>query len=116
MKKTIALIVLLWSSTAHAATISVWWDPNKEADIKGYRVYICPTNPCVKASAVMKADILHPQTAVQITVDASGFVAATAYDTTGNESGLSNTLPFTIIPQVDTTPPAAPSNLNVYVN
>lgn len=101
--------------SAFAATVDVWWDPNTEADMQGYRVYLCASNPCQKSASTMKVDVLHPKTSASFEATQSGNVAVTAYDTTGNESEFSKTLPF-VVGAPENVPPVAPKNPNVYVH
>lgn len=88
------------------------WNPNTESDLAGYKFYAgassrlysvvqdvgltpTPTNPS------------HPLSQLGLT-DGQWYVAVSAYDFAGNESGWSVELPFVI----DTVPPAAPTGLS----
>lgn len=119
MNRLLVFLILIAAgcsgATAYSASVDVWWDPNTESDMQGYRVYLCQSNPCVKSSAVVQADVQHPKTSATFSADKDGNVAVTAYDKIGNESVFSRTLPF-VVGAPDTTPPVAPNNPNVFVH
>ena len=124
MKKLslIICLVILSVSTVFGATerITLGWDANTESDLAGYRLYtsstpgqytlvgrnssLTPTNP--PASYVRS--IARP--AVTMTTDMIGtegqriYFVLTAFDTAGNESGVSNEVSYTF----SDSPPAAP--------
>jgi hypothetical protein len=81
------------------------WNPNTEPDLAGYRVYkaeqLSPTNFSFVAETTSACYALD-------TADEDDFFAVTAFDQTGNESGLSQSVQFVIPEPPDTTPPAVP--------
>ena len=46
--RAIAVVLVLWSSTAWSATLT--WNANNEPDLAGYRVYQCSQQPCTRTS------------------------------------------------------------------
>ena len=99
------VIVCFAASFALATEVTLAWDPNKEPDLAGYRIF------CRQAGT--EYDYKVPawegtETTCTISGLSDGVVyefVARAFDTSGNESGDSN--------QVDTGPPAAPCFLRV---
>ena len=108
------IAVLSGYTSAFAETITVMWNPNTEADMKEYRIYYCPSAPCSNNSISLKATVAHPNISTSFQVDKSGAIAMTAVDTSGNQSFLSNSIPFSLI-QVDTTEPNPPTGIRVEV-
>jgi hypothetical protein len=96
-------ILVLCCSIASAATLSMSWNANTEADLAGYQVYIDQAAP-VDVGLV---------TAYQVEITPSEgqtyAVQVTAYDLTGNESEKSD-----VATCVYDTPPAAPTGLKVW--
>ena len=100
------LFVLLLATPVLAAPPTEFvWDLNTESDIAGYRLYQCSVDPCTKPQGVLLADIPHPTNVSPIPQGVEAFAALTAYDQTGNESAVSNTVPF------DAKAPASPGVL-----
>ena len=99
-------------------------DKNSESDLAGYRIYLGLTNDLSDAVmsdfplAQMSADDQGDSTRTCATRDQTGqalgqyYVAATAYDTSGNESPPGEIVPFELIIP-DGIPPIAPTNLSV---
>lgn len=111
-----ALAILALVLPAFAVTFEFDWpqtnaDGSNLTDLAGARVYTCPAQPCSKTNAVKSgADI--PAPALDPPAGAvggftlatgSGFAFVTAFDTSGNESGESNVVPF------DNVSPAVPT-------
>ena len=99
--------------------VSFGWDKNTESDLAGYRLYFSQT-PGVyvkKATSATTPNLLmeipvtassHPNTATHAVSAADGakvYFVLTAYDLSGNESGFSNEVTYTM---TDQTAPAAP--------
>jgi len=80
------------------------WDPNTEADLKGYRLYygadLASLNP---------ADMIDVGNVLEYPLDGitAPFIALTAYDTSGNESEFGDLVPL------DNAAPDANSTLRV---
>ena len=122
MKRLIIILaILLFASTALAATVELnfAWDRNTETDLAGYRLYYSATaGAYVKGTgstnflqAVLVSGTTHPNGTLQQISGSQGqkiYFVLTAYDTSGNESGFSNEVNYTI---PDTTPPAPPHGL-----
>lgn len=113
--KAIAAVLVLWSSTAWAATLT--WTANSEPDPAGYRVYQCSQQPCTQASGKAAAlATLGTETSFNIgTPTVTQYYFITAYDVANNESTESNLSTFTpagtpppVTPSPGTPPPVAP--------
>lgn len=109
MGLTIVTAIALVATLASAATLQ--WDRNAEADMKEYEVYTCTPNPTCTVQQVATSRVgIVPQVAVGvipsfvIPAGTEGKVAVSASDLTGNESGLSVSIPF------DAKGPGAPLN------
>lgn len=108
----------LLASVAWSATLN--WDRNVEPDTKEYRVYFCKPGPtCTVVRDPVNRFGVVPQPAVGVIpsflIPAAwtvGVAAVTAVDTSGNESGLSVSVPFPAVP-ADLTAPASPRNLRL---
>ena len=93
-------------------------DRNTESDMSHYNVYVCHsctvTNGLLPTVASTKLMSL-PQTALGIKPsfvmppNEAGMVGVTAIDTSNNESGMSNALPFSTV--IDIIAPGKPTNL-----
>jgi len=93
--RTIAAVLVLWSSTAWGATLS--WTANTEPDLAGYRVYQCSQQPCTLTSGTATILItLGKVTSFNIgTPTVIQYYFVTAIDQANNESGGSNLATFT---------------------
>lgn len=95
MKYLLTLALVFVSTSAFALTAS--WQPNTEPDLKEYGVYACKVKGCVveKIPAQRVATVTHPTVKWIFPADLiEGTLAVTALDQSGNESGLSNQVPF----------------------
>lgn len=80
--------LLAFPSDAVGAQLTIAWDPNSEADIKGYRVYYGTASRSYGTPFdVGKAT---SYTLVNLTPGQKYFIALTAYNTADKESALSN--------------------------
>jgi Viral BACON domain len=113
--KAIAAVLVLWSSTAWAATLT--WTASSEPDLAGYRVYQCSQQPCTQASGKAAAlATLGTETSFNIgTPTVTQYYFITAYDGANNESTESNLSTFTpagtpppVTPPPGTPPPVTP--------
>jgi fibronectin type 3 domain-containing protein len=87
------LSILLMATIATAETINLSWDPNKETDLAGYRVY--HQRP-VKARGFGRYTTITGATEMSFTNMSSAhkyYFAVTAYNTSGLESAFSNVVP-----------------------
>ena len=105
----IILAILTCASFAQAAVITFAWDANTESDLAGYRIYKSTTSGQYTygaANAIAAVGRVTTTTATVTGADGTRFYfVATAYDTSGNESGPSNEVSYTL---PDSTAPAAP--------
>ena len=88
---------------ASAATLSISWDANTEADLAGYQVYIDQAAPVDVGLVNLYQVEITPSEGQAYAVQ------VTAYDLTGNESEKSE-----VATCVYDTPPAAPTGLKVW--
>ena len=111
MKRTaLTLLCLLLATPAFALTAT--WKNNVEPDMKEYVVYMCKVKGCtVVREAAQQVAIVPFNAAVVpswvLPTQIEGTLAVTAKDTSGNESDLSNQVPF------DQSKPSTPSGLAV---
>jgi len=88
----------------------VSWNPNFEEDLAGYWVYY-GTNSRQYPSALFISD---STLVIDNLLPATYYIAVTAIDESGNESGFSNEVSAIIESgQTDTTPPQVPAGVNV---
>ncbi len=90
------LVFLLWGSIAAAAEVTLAWDPNSEADLEGYGVYLSRgiPGPPYELYGYVALSELENAAAPRFTVTdlekgARYYFAVTAYDTEGYESYFS---------------------------
>lgn len=91
------LVSLLWSTPVLSADVTLAWDPNSDADLEGYGVYLRkdtqgPLYDLAGYVTLAELDDVNAPTFVVSGLE-KGFryyFAATAYDTEGNESAFSN--------------------------
>jgi len=101
--------VFIFSSLAFAASISVSWNANTEADLAGYKVYFGNQSRAYGAGIDVGKTTNYRLDNAQ-----SGrtyYVAVTAYDTSGNESDYSAEASVNI-PVSDSTPPTGTVVIN----
>jgi fibronectin type 3 domain-containing protein len=110
-----SIVVMLWgcgagtegttggvpSNDVSTASVTLTWDANTESDLAGYRVYLGTASgqygvPIATLPASFTNFLVE-----NLQMSMTYFFAVTAFDTTGNESGLSN--------EAITGPPAAAS-------
>lgn len=97
--------LLLVSVLAQAAQIQVSWNANTEPDLAGYKVYM-GTAPGQYSTPVT---VTTPSYTFQGATDKTTYyVAVSAFDTSGNESALSDEVSIYV---PDVTPPAKPTGL-----
>jgi hypothetical protein len=105
---TACIFAVVIASNATAAQITLAWDPNSESNLAGYRIHY----GTVSNSYSVHIDV-HNVTSYTVTGLTDGQTynfAATAYDTSGNESGYSNPVSYPV-PSVNgaPAPPAIPT-------
>ncbi len=93
--RTIAAVLVLWSSTAWGATLT--WNANSEPDLAGYRVYQCSQLPCSRTSGNASSLVtVGTVTSFNIGTPAvTQYYFITAYDFSNNESTESGLTTFT---------------------
>ena len=109
LKALVCVVVGAISSHAMAAQVTLAWDANSESDLGGYRVHYGTSS----TSYSVHIDV-NKATTYTVTGLAAGqtyYFAATAYDTSGNESGFSNMVSSTTVSDLNIAPsaPAVPS-------
>ena len=112
----VAMLCLLIAMPAFAGDATLLWDPNTEADLAGYKIYyrIDQGGEPYDGTGIIEGDSpidVGNVTEFKLTgLDLKNnnyFFVATAYNTSGFESGFSN--------EVTTTPPGIPQGIKVKV-
>jgi hypothetical protein len=111
-----------WVSVADAAVVTLGWDSNPEPDLEGYVVYRntgSPGPPYDYATDLPEDDLtdpLHPRvTLTGLKKGEEYYIALTAYNTEGVESGFSNDVCVEVVnntaePCIASTSPVAPTS------
>ncbi len=90
----VALLLFPLAETAHPATVTLAWDPNPEPTVAGYRLYL-GTSPGYYTSSVDVAAATRA-TVSSLIEGVTYYMAVTAYDTSGNQSGYSDEIVYTV--------------------
>ena len=105
---TIYFIAALIASSAFAAQVTLAWDPNTESDLAGYRVHFGTAS----GNYSVHTDV-HTVITYTVTGLADGqtyYFAVSANDASGNESGYSNEVSYSVpAPNGAPSTPATPS-------
>lgn len=110
--KHLFLSLAFLALTVNAYALTLEWDRNTESDMATYHVYACATAPC--EAGVQAGQVTHPTTTLHLPdPPVTTHFSVTAKDTSGNESGRSNTVTKTVVPVPDHTPPSAPAGLSI---
>ena len=109
MKALVCVVVGAISSYAMAAQVTLAWDANSESDLGGYRVHYGTSS--TSYSVHIDVNKATTYTVTGLTAGQTYYFAATAYDTSGNESGFSNMVSSTTVSDLNIAPsaPAVPS-------
>ncbi len=115
MKKIILVLVFcllfpVFVSAQQTDIVMLEWDANTEGDLAGYKVYVGTTSEAY-TNSIDVADVTD-YTIQNLTVGTTYYFVATAYDTSGNESGYSNEVSYLV---VDATPPSDVVNLKIII-
>ncbi len=108
----VSLLIAVWSQ---AAEVTLAWDANTESDLAGYRIHYGTAS----GSYAVRLDVGNVTTfrVMGLSEGTTYYFAATAYSTTGEESGYSNevshTVPTANRPPSTPQPPAGPSEIPV---
>jgi hypothetical protein len=86
--------VLLVHGPARAAQLSLTWDPSGDSDVAGYKVYYGTQSGTY--TEVIDAGNSTTCTIPDLAVGTTYYIAATAYDSYGYESGYSNELDYAV--------------------
>lgn len=97
MKRVLGAFMMLMVFASSAFALTASWTPNTEPDMKEYGVYACKVKGCIveRVPAQRIATVQHPTVKWIFPADLiEGTLAVSALDDVGNESGLSNQVPF----------------------
>jgi hypothetical protein len=97
------LVSLLIVSNTSAADVTLTWNKNSETHISGYKLYYGTSTR--NYSKVLDAGNLTTYTITNLNQGTQYFIAATAYDAHGNESGYSSEISYTS--PLENLPPVA---------
>ncbi len=105
---SVLLIAFLLSVWARADQVTLSWDPNTETDLAGYKIHYGTASNSY--SARIDVHNVTTYTVTGLTAGQTYYFAATAYDTSGNESGYSNQVVHSV-PAANSAPstPSTPS-------
>lgn len=95
------------TATAHSATVTLAWDPNPEPAVAGYRLYIGTSSGYYTSSVDVAASTR--ATISSLIEGITYYMAVTAYDTSGNQSGYSDEIVYTVPTAVGTEPTTSSS-------
>jgi hypothetical protein len=110
------VIIGALAADALAADVTLAWDPNTESDLAGYKIH----HGTASGSYSVHIDVnkATTYTVTGLTAGQTYYFAATAYDSSGNESGYSNSVSYAIpsaavngAPTTPATPSGASSAL-----
>jgi len=109
LKALVCAVVGAISSHAMAAQVTLAWDANSESDLAGYRVHYGTSS--TSYSVHIDVNKATSYTVAGLTAGQTYYFAATAYDTSGNESGFSNMVSSTTVSDLNIAPsaPAVPA-------
>ncbi len=104
------LILFLCTSNVYSAQATLYWNPNSESDLAGYKIYYGYSSRSYSSSIDVRKKTSY--TISNLEEGVTYYFAATAYDKRKNESGYSNEVSYDVpITSLsgDTTPPAITS-------
>ncbi len=104
------LFVLGLSGAVWAESVTLEWDANTESDLDGYKIYTGLSTGTYDST--VDVGNVTTYTVLNLTAGTTYYFVATAYDTSGLESGYSNEVSYTAI---DVTPPNAPSGFRIFI-
>jgi hypothetical protein len=90
----VALLFLLTPRAALSSQVTIAWDANSQPQVKGYKLYYGTSSGQYTTNADVENQTAATPSGLQ--AGAAYFFAATAYDSSGNESNYSQELSFTI--------------------
>lgn len=93
-----AFSLLPFASAAHAAAVTLAWDKSPEANVAGYRIYYGTSSN--HYPNMIDVGSKTSGTITNLEPGRTYYIAATAYDTSDNESSFSREIPYTV-PSVD---------------
>ncbi len=114
MKKIFAFVlgsILLVASPCFSANVRLAWDHPAPETVGGYRLHFGAMSG-VYTSSVDVGNVFVSDLNVGVDDERQVFIAATAYDSAGNQSGYSNEVVFDA---PDELAPGAPNNLRITV-
>ncbi|MBK7552335.1 MAG: fibronectin type III domain-containing protein [Syntrophaceae bacterium] len=87
------LLFPLFAETSGAATVTLTWDPNSEPTVAGYRLYVGTSSRHYTSSV----DVANSTRATisSLIEGVTYYMAVTAYDVSGNQSGYSDEIVYT---------------------
>jgi hypothetical protein len=90
----VTLFLLFFNTKGYSADVTLAWDPNTQTDLKGYKIYYGTATG--NYQWIIDAGNVTTYTVSGLSVGATYFASATAYNTSGLESSYSNEVSFTL--------------------
>lgn len=100
---TVFLLLVFTAGLAVAGNYGLTWEPNQETDLAGYKIHYNQGRPGPPFEKIVDVGNVTNCVVLDLDPNSNYYFAATAYDTSGFESGYSS--------QVDIWPPMNPKKL-----
>ena len=92
-RSAVCILFVIIASSAYAAQVTLSWNPNTESDLAGYRIHYGTARGSYSAPIDVRNVTVY--TLIGLAPEQTYYFAATAYDSSGSESGYSNEVSFT---------------------
>jgi hypothetical protein len=93
---TVILILFLSATNVYSAQVTIVWNPNNESDLAGYKIYYGSLSGNYDSFVDVGNQTSYPLSG--LVEGETYYIALTAYDINGNESGYSGELFYTVPP------------------
>jgi hypothetical protein len=107
------IFTLSWSMQLFAAEVRLSWGANTDSDLAGYKIYYGTASRSYDTAVYVGNTTAYTLSGLS---PGTYYFAATAYDTSGNESRFSNEAVLTLRPSDATGQPAKPSSQAIFIS